>query len=295
VDDPQLLEVLGRAADAAEEALSAGGDWSPSGLAPGQHRADLAADAAAVAVLADAGLSVLSEESGFTGDPDRLGDPDAIVAVLDPVDGSTNASRGLPWFATSIAAGHSALLRAGDPGGLRAALVHDLPNRRRYTAIAGMGAWLDGEPLPQRQDVDLAEALIAVNALPPADPGWAQFRTYGATALELCGVAAGSFDGYIDFGRRGLGVWDYLGAMLVCMACGVHMADLAGRDLVCLDHSSRRNPVAAPAGLLGELLACAPAGSSCGPTGCSADASDASGGSAAVTEQSEPWAGSSGS
>lgn len=262
MDDPQLLEVLGSAADAAAQALSAGGDWSPSGRLPGQHKADLAADAAAVEVLAGAGLSVLSEESGLTGDPDSLAGPDAVIAVLDPVDGSTNASRGLPWFATSIAAGHSALLRQGDPGGLRAAVVHDHPNQRRYAAIAGMGAWLDGEPLPPRPAVSLAEALIAVNALPSANPGWAQFRTYGATALELCGVADGSFDGYSDFGSRGLGVWDYLGAMLVCMECGIEMADRFGRPLVLLDHSARRNPVAGPAGLLDELIACAGAAAS---------------------------------
>ncbi len=232
------------------EALSgdAGSDWGPSGQVPGQHNADLVADRAAVEVLVGAGLSVLSEESGF------VGDPDGIVAVLDPVDGSTNASRGLPWYATSICAGHGTLLRHGDPGGLRAAVVYDHPNRRRFTAIAGMGAWLDGLPLAQRSAAPLAEALVAVNALPPADPGWAQFRAYGAAALELCGIAEGSFDAYVDFGHKGLGVWDYLGAMLVCMECGVHMADVEVRDLITLDHSARRNLVAGPPPLLDELV-----------------------------------------
>ena len=86
MDDADLLAVLHRATDAVVEALDVHDDWGPSGRRQGQYVSDLAADRAAIEVLEDAGLRVLSEESG-------LGAGDGPVAVLDPLDGSTNASR----------------------------------------------------------------------------------------------------------------------------------------------------------------------------------------------------------
>ena len=97
----ELLEVLRAAAGAVRGALDALDDWGPAGVDAthaGQYHSDVAADAAAVAVLDSAGLGVLSEESGL-----HHGDR-AVVVVLDPVDGSTNASRRLPWYATSLCA-----------------------------------------------------------------------------------------------------------------------------------------------------------------------------------------------
>jgi fructose-1,6-bisphosphatase/inositol monophosphatase family enzyme len=96
VSPSDLLEVLDAAAGAVRTALDDLSDWGLADTRPGQYQSDLAADTAAVEVLVGAGLGVLSEESGLTeGDRD-------LLAVLDPVDGSTNASRGLPWFATSV-------------------------------------------------------------------------------------------------------------------------------------------------------------------------------------------------
>src|SRR3954451_19875781 len=100
-----LLAVLAEASDAIREALGGIDDWGLTGTKPGEHHSDLAADAVAVAVLTGAGLGVLSEESG-RHHPDR-----PITVVVDPLDGSTNASRGVPWFATRLCAGD-----AGRPG-----------------------------------------------------------------------------------------------------------------------------------------------------------------------------------
>src|SRR5437870_2218537 len=82
VDDRRLLDALRAAAEAVSAALGRLQDWGPAGTLPGQYRSDLVADEAAVGVLTDAGLGVLSEESGLVGD-DR-----GVVVVLDPVDGS---------------------------------------------------------------------------------------------------------------------------------------------------------------------------------------------------------------
>jgi myo-inositol-1(or 4)-monophosphatase len=235
----EILRVLHEAADAVVAAFVDTTDWGPSGQRNDQYASDLVADSAVLEVLGAAGIRVLSEESG-------LGEGSGPVAVVDPLDGSTNASRSLPWFATSLC--------VVDDGGPWVAVVHDHASDRRYDAVRGGGARLDGDELAARGEVLLADSIIAINGPPPADPGWSQFRCMGASALDLCAVADGRFDGYVDF-DGGLGVWDYLGAMLVCREVGVDMVDAAGRDLVVLDHRARRSPVAGPPGLLVELLA----------------------------------------
>ena len=235
-----VLDVLNAAVDAAIAALAVCIDWGPSGLKDGQYGFDLAADVAATAVLRDGGLRVLSEESG-------LEPGDGPVAVLDPVDGSTNASRGIRYFATSVC--------VVDGEGPLAAVVHDHGSGERFEALRGGGARCDGGALRPRPARPLSECVVGVNGWPPGRGGWAQFRTLGAAALELCAVADGRLDGYIDFSIGGLGSWDYLGALLVCAEAGVEVHDGLGRDLVVLDHQSRRAPVAASAPLAAELLA----------------------------------------
>ena len=96
MDEQALLAVCGDVVDAVKRALDRVDDWSLPGGRPGQFGIDLVADSAALEVLDRSGLGVLSEESG-------LRRPDApLMAVVDPVDGSTNASRGIPWYACSV-------------------------------------------------------------------------------------------------------------------------------------------------------------------------------------------------
>src|SRR5688500_5358835 len=103
------MGVLDATVEAVWTALAAVTDWRPTTERPSQYAIDVAADAAAVRVRVEAGLGVLSEETGrhHPGRP--------VTVVVDPVDGSTNASRGLPWYACSLC--------AVDADGPRAALV----------------------------------------------------------------------------------------------------------------------------------------------------------------------------
>ncbi len=240
VTDDELLAVVHEAVDAVVASFDGHDDWGLSGGRDGQYTSDLVADSAALPVLQDAGLAVLSEESGRSGDAE-------LVALVDPLDGSTNASRPLPWFATSIC-----VVEGDRP---RVAVVHDHASGVRWDAIAGGGARVDGAALPRRASVSLDEAIVAINALPSRNPGWGQFRCFGAAALDLCAVADGRFDAYVDFDVDALGPWDYLGGMLVCQEAGVEVADAFDRPLVTLDHAARRTPVAGTGEAFIALLA----------------------------------------
>jgi myo-inositol-1(or 4)-monophosphatase len=227
---------------AVQAALGQVDDWGLAGTRSGQHHSDLAADAAAVEVLTRAGVAVLSEESGLRAVEHPL------LVVVDPLDGSTNASRDVSWWAISLCA-----VADGVPV---ASVVADVPGGARFEATAGGGARRDGRPILPSGATELGRSLIGVNGLPAAHLGWDQFRALGAAALDLCAVACGALDGYVDCTVSSHGPWDYLGALLVCTEAGAAVADAEGRDLVVLDHAARRTPVAAatPA-LLAQLLA----------------------------------------
>jgi myo-inositol-1(or 4)-monophosphatase len=242
MDDGDLLGVLHDAATAVRAALDGLGDWGLTGTRAGQYRSDLAADEAAIAVLDRAGLGVMSEESG------RRGHERAVTVVLDPVDGSTNASRGLPWFATSLC--------AVDADGPRAAVVVDQASGQRFEASRGGGARVDGTPLAPTGCPTMTDAIVGLSGYPPRWFGWKQYRALGALALDLCAVAGGRLDAYVDCSPSAHGAWDYLGGLLICQEAGAPIADAFDRELVTLDHQARRTPVAAATtDLLAQALA----------------------------------------
>jgi fructose-1,6-bisphosphatase/inositol monophosphatase family enzyme len=199
---------------------------------PGQYRLDLVADAAVLPVLHAAGMRVLSEESGWTGPVDA-----ELTVVLDPVDGSTNCSRGIPYWAISLC--------ALDADGPWCALVQNGATGARYSAVRGAGAQLDRASIAPAATTEIDRAVVALSGWPPLPLAWRQFRALGSAALALCDVAAGHLDGYLDGHPDQHAPWDYLGALLVCKEAGAVVADADGRDLVALDASARRQLVAA--------------------------------------------------
>lgn len=240
-DDPALT-VLHRVADEVARRLGTITDWGMSGVRPGQYLADVAVDDVAVEMLLAAGFGVLSEESGHTAAERER------VVVIDPIDGSTNASRGIPWFATALC--------VVDHAGPAVALVVNQASGQRIEAVRGGGAWIGERRLETSGRRWADGAVVGVNGRPPADAGWWQFRALGASALDLALVATGSFDGFVDFDVEAHGVWDYLASTLICAEAGAHVADAQGRDLVVIDHDARRTPVAAATpDLLDTLLA----------------------------------------
>tara|TARA_Y100000748_G_scaffold59045_1_gene47126 strand:+ start:220 stop:969 length:750 start_codon:yes stop_codon:yes gene_type:complete len=214
-------------------------DWGPSGNRPDQYNSDVVADQVIVDSLGASGYRILSEESeNLSGE--------GLVAVVDPLDGSTNASRGLPWFATSLC--------VVDEHGPLVAVVADLVHSVRYEAIRGRGSFKEGEKLLRTDIPELSESIIGISGLPPHNPGWAQFRSLGAIALDLCAIADGRLDGFVDCSPDAHGIWDYLGASLVCAEAGIEVVDSQGRNLNELDRAVRRTPVAGVGDLHTELL-----------------------------------------
>jgi len=244
VDDSQVLDLFDLVVRDVQVALAGVEDWGFSGTKESQYHHDVAADEAAISRLLDAGVGVLSEETGLH-EPDR-----EVIVVVDPVDGSTNASHGLPWYATSLCA-----VRDGE---LAASLVVNLATGTTYRARRGAGATRDGHTISSRGRspgvTQLSDAIIACSGLPGSQVRWRQFRVLGACALDMCAVADGSLDAYFDSGDAH-GVWDYLGATLVCQEAGLLPIDVFDRDLLVLDPKARRAPlVAATAELTAEVL-----------------------------------------
>ena len=231
ITDDALLGAMHDAATAVRSALDGLRDWGTAGTRAGQYKTDLAADEVALGVLEAAGVGVMSEESGV-----HAGDRDVIV-VLDPVVGSTNASRGLPWYATSLC--------AVDRDGPRAAVVVDQANGSRYEAVRGGGARVDGQVLAPSRCTGLSEAIVGVSGYPAHRFEWKQFRALGAIALDLCAVAGGRLDAFVDCSPSAHGPWDYLGGLLICTEAGALVVDAEGRELVTTDHTVRRTPLAA--------------------------------------------------
>lgn len=238
--DDAVLFALRQVAGIAHAVVGSVADWSLSGAKDGQYRADLVVNDAVVAALSEFGVGILSEETGardyVAAAPAELGEQ--LVVVVDPIDGSTNASRGVPWYAVSLC--------AVDCDGPRVGLVALLAQpHTEYAAIRGRGAWRNGVKMSPPATRPLAQCVVGLSGPPPADPGWWQFRAMGAAALDLCLVAEGALDAYLDCDTHG--VWDYLAAFLVCAEAGVRVGDAFGADPVTLMHSERRTPVAAAA------------------------------------------------
>jgi fructose-1,6-bisphosphatase/inositol monophosphatase family enzyme len=233
VTPDDLLELLVRAAAAVEAAVRAvtGPDRRARTDRAGQYAIDLVADAAALDVLVTAPLAVLSEESGWGG---RQGAE--LTVVLDPVDGSTNASRQIPYWATS------ACVLDGD--GPLVALVVNQATGVATTAVRGEGARRDGVPIAPSKVERVEDAVVTLSGRPGEWLPWKQFRALGSAALNLCDVAAGSLDGLVD-GGAWHAPWDYLGGLLICREAGAVVVDTTGRELVVADPEVRRQLLAA--------------------------------------------------
>ncbi len=157
---------------------------------------DAAAEAVVVARLQAAALdgTLVSEELGEL----VLGAGGNVRVVVDPIDGSVNAKRGIPFFALSIA-----VADGGTMDDVHFGYVFDFGSREEWVAERGRGALLNGSTLPAVPPKEAIEILAfegtttqIIAAAAPRMVGVAsRLRVMGSLALSLCHLAAGRIDG----------------------------------------------------------------------------------------------------
>lgn len=157
---------------------------------------DAAAERAVVERLDATGadFTLVSEELGIR--PARV-ETSRHVVVVDPIDGSINAKRGIPFFSLSIAVADGPAMRDVLFG-----FVHDFGSGEEWTARRGEGAFLDGRPLgplrPNRRlellSLEATRTDLVAEYAPALAPLARRVRVMGSLALSLCHLAAGRVD-----------------------------------------------------------------------------------------------------
>lgn len=217
-----LVELPGRAEREPVLAAGVGGDETTA--------IDAAAEEAVVRRLEELhrqghDFLLVSEELG-----ERAFGASATRVVVDPIDGSINAKRGLWHFCLSIAVAEGETF-----GDVVFAYVHDFGSGEEWTATRGGGARLDGRPLPVNAQDGPVEILglegtqsrsIADRAAALA--GFARrFRIMGSLALALCQLAAGRIDAACSL--RAARAVDVAAAQLIVRECGLDIGFADGR------------------------------------------------------------------
>lgn len=250
------LALCRRAAHAARDAVAALGSAAERSVPHGEGRGgdttlavDKAAEDAVFAELESFGvpLVVVSEERGEV--TVGAGAADARV-VVDPVDGSVNAKRGLPFACVSIAVASGARMADVEVG-----FVAELVPSRDWWAVRGQGAFCDGERLAALEPGPL-EMLGLETARPErvaavsealATLGARRLRALGSVAASMCLVAGGRLDAMITL--REVRSVDVAAAQLIVAEAGGAVA-LPGGDALDLQMRSRAMAARSP-----ELMA----------------------------------------
>jgi myo-inositol-1(or 4)-monophosphatase len=201
-------------------------------------------------------LTLVSEELGVR----ELAGGGPPLVVVDPIDGSLNAKRGMPVFATSIALADGRRMADVTTG-----LVRDHGTGEEYVAERGRGTWLDGRPLPAHATspggvmellmLEGARPSRVVRAAEALDGRVGRLRAIGSLALSLCHTAAGRADAMVGLGP-GRAV-DIAVAQLVAREAGLIVGLPAADQLdgAPLDVSTRSHVVAARDHATLDLLA----------------------------------------
>lgn len=196
---------------------------------------------------------------GEEGD-DRRGNS-GVTWLVDPIDGTVNFVYGIPQYAVSLAAVADGETVAG--------FVINVASGERWGAARSVGAWRSfGEEREQMVATDpppagLAHALVATGfnyvpevrarqarAVAELMPHVRDIRRFGSAALDLCALASGRFDAYVE---QGLQPWDLAAGALICREAGLVVSGLDAEGA--LSGPSERLVMAAPKALAEEFFA----------------------------------------
>jgi myo-inositol-1(or 4)-monophosphatase len=162
------------------------------------------------------GEPVVGEERGGAAEPG------VVTWVVDPIDGTVNFLYGLPWYAVSLAATCDGVSLAG--------VVAEPATGRLWSAALGAGATCDGRPLHASAVTELDMTLVGTGFAYSAErrtrqgafvagllPRVRDLRRSGSSALDVCAVAAGWLDAYVEHGPNW---WDWAAAALIAREAG---------------------------------------------------------------------------
>jgi myo-inositol-1(or 4)-monophosphatase len=216
---------------------------------------DRAAENAILARLraVDEPLTIVSEEVGVFGDG-------GSVVVVDPIDGSLNAKREIPFFSVSIAVADGPTM-----GDVHFGYVYDFGTGEEWIGRRGAGASVNGEPLGRIRPKDRIEILafeatrsdlIARDAPKVVDLAY-RLRIMGSLALALCNLAAGRLDGVCSL--KPARAVDVAAAQLLVRECGlaIELVETPPLEAAPLDVTARSRVVAAGTPELCRKLAAA--------------------------------------
>lgn len=202
--------------------------------------------------LISAGILAEFPDHRLTGEEGAVGgESSGYRWLIDPIDGTTNFAHGQPHWAVSICLEH-----LGEPV---MGVVYDVPKDEMFTAIAGRGAFLNGEPIRVSSATELNQGMGAtgfsydISERASSFALWESFsnnaramRRYGAAALDMVWVACGRHDFYFE---SPINNWDVSAGVIICREAGGTVTDLRG-DTYQIDHRE----VAASNGRLHEQM-----------------------------------------
>jgi len=197
------------------------------------RKMDMAAEKALDNALITRRLSarIISEELG-----DRvIGMHPEFMLIVDPIDGSTNATCGIPFFCTSIAYTEKTDIATFDDISL--AVICDIQGNM-YSARKGDGSFLNGKLLSGKKRGTRPKPVVSVYSygVPFVPAGLIELersiivRALGSIALDMCFVADGTLDGLIDT-RALVSGYDIMASALILKESGGSLTDLKGRNL----------------------------------------------------------------
>jgi len=173
-------------------------------------------------------IPLLSEEMSESEQQDVISTEERFWC-MDPLDGTTNFASGLPFYAISLALIEQGVASMG--------IVFDPIRNECFTASAGGGACLNGQPLLTRQTtrslhciacVDFKRLARTLSEHLVARPPYKSQRNLGACVLEWCWLAADRFQLYLHGGQK---LWDYAAGNLILREAGGGAVTLEGAPI----------------------------------------------------------------
>ena len=207
----------------AGDVLYIGADGSPT------KRIDKVAEDCTISTLvaSEIPMIVISEEAGRV----ELSDAPEYICLLDPIDGTYNAVKDIPFFSLSIAfARFSEKATLAD---IEAGFVMNLATGEEFTAVKGRGARHGEEVISSSKVKIIGDATFSVyhqGKMMQLCKELKRTRTFGSVALELCHAANGSLEGVVDL-RGYLKTTDIAAGKLILEEAGGMVTDSAGKVL----------------------------------------------------------------